>query len=154
MIETPQIIQTSADHTAVIHLTVPRQEIHKVMGPAMQEVLATVAAQGATRTGPLFAHHLRMQPDIFDLEVGVPVHAPFTPVGRVIASSLPATRAARTVYRGGYHGLGAAWGAFDRWLQEQQHRAAADLVERYARGPESSSNPDDWQTELIRPLAD
>lgn len=153
MIDTPQIIQTSAAHTAVIRLSIPRQEIHQVMGPAMQEVLATVAAQGATQTGPLFSHHFRMQPEMFDLEVGVPVLVPFTPVGRVVASSLPATRAARTVYRGGYHGLATAWGTLDRWLQEHHYRAAPDLVECYARGPETSSNPDDWQTELIRPLA-
>lgn len=67
--------------TAVIHLTVPREEVHNVMGPGLSELLATVAAQGMTPTGPWFTHHLRMAPDVFDFEIGVPVDAPISKSG-------------------------------------------------------------------------
>lgn len=152
VIDTPRLAPTTACHTAVIRLTVPRADIHTVMGPAMQEVIAAVGAQGATATGPLFSHHFRMQPDIFDLEVGMPVLEPFAPTGRVIAGTLAAGPAARAVYRGGYHRLGAAWGEFDAWLRSQSLRVAPDLVEHYVKGPESSPHADDWETELVRPL--
>ena len=51
MIELPKIVETEAQITAVIRLTVPRAEIQKVMGPAIQEVLSTVAAQKIAPAG-------------------------------------------------------------------------------------------------------
>ena len=152
MIDTPQIAQSEAKLTAVIHFTIPRNEITTVMGPGIREVMETVTAQGVGPAGPVFSHHFEMTPDIFDFEVGVPVHSPVTPVGRVQPSQLPATRVARTIYQGGYEGLGGAWGQFDGWLKAHGHATDADLWEIYVAGPESSPNPADWRTELNRPL--
>jgi len=58
MLDTPQITHTTAQQTAFIHLTVPRNEIQNVMGPGISELMATVAAQGIATTGPWFTHHL------------------------------------------------------------------------------------------------
>ena len=154
MIDTPAIRTTREQPTAVIHLTVPRAEIQTAMGPAHQELFSTLAAQGVTPTGPWFSHHFRMDPATFDFEVGVPVSAPVTPAGRVASSYLPATRVARTVYRGGYEGLGAAWGELDAWVKREGLKPAGDLWEVYAAGPESGSEPSGWRTELNRPLAE
>ena len=112
MLDTPQIAQTTTQLTAVIRLTIPREEIRNVMGPGITELMATVAAQGMAPAGPWFTHHLRMDPDTFDFEVGVPVMAPVSATGRVKASQLPAVTVARTVYHGSYEGLGSAWGEF------------------------------------------
>lgn len=152
MIDTPQIVQTDAKITAVIRLTVPRAEIQKVMGPAIQEVLSAVAKQKLAPAGPLFSRHFRMDPATFDFEVGVPVHTSITPTGRVIAGVLPAERAARTEYRGGYEGLGQAWGEFDAWLKSNGHTPAAGLWESYVTGPETGQPSEYWRTELTRPL--
>jgi effector-binding domain-containing protein len=59
---------------------------------------------------------------------------------------------ARTVYHGPYEGLGDAWGEFLDWITANGHRPAPDLYECYLAGPESSANPADWRTELIKPL--
>jgi effector-binding domain-containing protein len=152
MIDTPHIVQTQAQASATIHLTVPRDQIQSVMGPAMQEVMQTVAAQGAQPAGPLFSYHRHIPTDTFDFEVGVPVARPVDPAGRVQPSELPATRIARTIYRGPYEGLGDAWCEFMDWMKSQQLKPAADLWECYLAGPESSDNPADWRTELNRPL--
>jgi effector-binding domain-containing protein len=152
MIDTPRITRTAAQPAAVIHLVIPREEIRSVMGPAIGELMDTVAAQGVAAAGPLFTHHLTMSPDTFDFEVGVPVAAPVTAVGRVKAGQLPAATVARTVFHGGYEELGAAWGAFDAWLQANGHTPGAELWECYVAGPESSPDPATWRTELNRPL--
>jgi effector-binding domain-containing protein len=152
MIETPQIGHTTAQLTAVIRLTIPREHIQQVMGPAMGEVIAAVTAQGIGPGGPVFSHHFRMEPGTFDFEVGVPVSAPVTPVGRVQAGRVPAERVARSVYTGSYDGLGQAWGEFDRWINTHGHTSASDLWEWYLTGPESSPDPGTWRTELNRPL--
>ena len=39
MLDTPQITQTAAQLTAIIRLTIPREEIRKVMGPGIREML-------------------------------------------------------------------------------------------------------------------
>ena len=154
MIDTPAITTTAEQATAVIHLTIPRSEIQKEMGPAHQELFATLAAQGIAPAGALFSRHFRMDPGMFDFEVGVPVNAPVKPTGRVASSRLPAARVARTVYRGGYEGLGAAWGEFESWMKDAGLKPAPELWEIYAAGPESGSDPAGWRTELNRPIAE
>jgi effector-binding domain-containing protein len=152
VLDTPQITNTADQLTAVIRLTIPRTEIRKVMGPGIGELMATVAAQGISPAGPWFTHHLRMGPDTFDFEIGVPVTAPVVAAGRVRAGQLRATKVARAVFHGAYEGLPAAWGEFDAWISAHGHTRGADLWECYVAGPESNPDPATWRTELNRPL--
>ena len=152
MIDTPRICQTAAQLNAIIHLTIPREEIRNVMGPGISELMATVAAQGIALTGPWFTHHLRMDPATFDFEISVPVASPVTAAGRVKASQWPAMKVARTVYQGAYEGLSDAWGEFNAWIAAQGLTPGPDLWECYVAGPESSPDPATWRTELNRPL--
>jgi effector-binding domain-containing protein len=153
MIDNPAITNTDVQHTAVIHLTIPRAEIQKVMGPAHQELMGALAAQGVTPASAWFSHHFRMDPATFDFEVGVVVASPITPAGRVKNSKLPAAKVARTVYRGGYEGLAAGWGELDAWIKRERLETTGELWEIYAAGPESGADPAGWRTELNRPLA-
>jgi effector-binding domain-containing protein len=152
MIDTPQIIQTTAQLTAMIHLTIPRSEIRSAMGPGIGEVIAAAKAQGIGPAGPWFTHHLKMDSAIFDFEICVPVTAPVALVGRVMPGEMPAIRVARTVYRGPYEGLGVAWSEFKDWIAANGHVPRPDLYECYLTGPESTANPADWRTELSQPL--
>jgi effector-binding domain-containing protein len=147
-----QVLRTSPTLTAVIRLTVPRSQMQAVMGPAIGEVMAVVAAQGLTPSGPLFSHHFAMSPETFDFEVGVPVAAKVTPQGRVQPGEWPAREVARTVYRGPYEGLGAAWGEFLAGLTAQGRTHGPELWESYQQGPESNPDPATFCTELTRPL--
>ena len=154
MIETPQIVQTNAQPTAAIRLTIPRAEIRNVMGPGYKELMGTLAAQGITPAGPWLNHHLRMAPDVFDFEISVPVIKPVSPAGRVKPSQLPATQAARTIYHGPYEGLPGAWGEFEAWIAAHGHQSAPSLWETYVTDPSSNPDPATWRTELTRPLLD
>ena len=152
MIDTPQVTRSTAQPAAVLHLTIPRSEIRKVMGPGYREVLDAVKAQGMTPAGPWFTHHLRMDPDTFDFEIGIPVSRPIAPAGRVKPGQLPAARVARTLYHGPYERLGEAWGEFSAWIETAGHKPAPDLWEIYTTGPEANADPSTWRTELNRPL--
>lgn len=154
MLDTPQIAISTTQLTAFIHLTIPRAEIRNVMGPGISEVMAVLAAQGIAPSGPWFTHHLQMDPAIFDFEICVPVSTPVAPAGRVEPGQLRATKVARAIYRGPYEGLGDAWGEFEMWITANGCRPAADLWECYVTGPESSTDPANWRTELNRPLID
>jgi len=89
----------------------------------------------------------------FDFEICVPVKKPVAPTGRVKPGRVTAgRRVARTVYHGGYEGLGAAWAELRAWIDSQGLKPADDLWEVYAAGPESGSDPGSWRTELNQPL--
>jgi effector-binding domain-containing protein len=152
MIDTPHIVQTAAQPTAVIRITVPRDQIRHVMGPGHSELMAVLSAQGLVPTGPWFTRHFRLVPDIFDFEIGFPVTEAVTAAGRVMRGELPASTAARTIYHGEYEGLPSAWGEFDTWIAAQGRTADPSLWETYLTDPSSSPNPVTWRTELTRPL--
>ena len=152
MLDEPKIIQSEAQRTAVIRLTIPRNKIQEEMGPGHNELMSTLKAQGISPAGPWFSHHLRMDPAVFDFEIGVPVTAEVKPTGRVKPGTLPAATVARTTYRGGYEGLGSAWGEFEAWLKKNGHAAATDLWEVYSAGPETGNDPSLYRTELNRPI--
>lgn len=152
MLSAPQIIQTSTQQAAVIHLTIPRSEMMQVFGPAVAELLAALAAQGVEPIGAIFAHHLKMSPGVFDFELGIKITAPVTASGRVKPGMLPAATVARTIYSGPYEGLPSAWGEFDAWMKVNGHEQAENLWELYSVGPQSTTDSAQWRTELNRPL--
>lgn len=73
---------------------------------------------------------------------------------------------ARTVHRGPYEGLSASWGSFEDEIKRRlpmlalpadaspasKWEEAKDIWEWYCVGPGSIENPDQWETDLIRPL--
>jgi effector-binding domain-containing protein len=148
-ISPPELSAIAAQMTAQIHLTIPRDAMREMIGPAIQEVFAAVQNQGLIPTGAWFTHHLRRPTETFDFKVCVPVSAPLQPVGRVAAGQLPAAaRAASTVYSGPYEGLAAAWPQLFAWVAAQGLTPAGDLLEVYLTGPAASADPADWQTQL------
>jgi effector-binding domain-containing protein len=148
MIETPTIVETQARPAAVIRFTIPKDEIHVVMGPAFAELYSTIITQGIGPAGPAFSRHFKWDPDEFDFEVGVPVSAPVTPTGRVTAGELPGGRVVRTVYHGGYEGLGAGWGEFMERVREMDVNTLGPFREVYTVGPESGLDETGFRTEL------
>jgi effector-binding domain-containing protein len=152
MIDAPQITQTAAQLTAIIRLTIPREEIRNVMGLGIGELMTSIAAQDIAPAGPWFTHHLRMDPDTFDFEIGVPVTALVAAAGRMKPGRWPAMTVARTIHHGAYEGLGAAWRELDAWIAAKGRTPCPDLWECYVAGAESSADPDAWRTELNRPL--
>lgn len=154
MIDTPKVVQSREQHAAVVHLTVPRSEIRKVMGPGLTEVKAAIASQKIEEAGPWFTHHLKMDPEVFDFEICVPVKSPVSAKGRVTPARMPARRVARTVYHGDYEGLGAAWAELAGWIKAQGLKPAADLWEIYVQGPETGKGPASYRTELNQPLVE
>lgn len=158
MIEAPEIVQSQHQTAAVIRIQCPREQIKAEVEPAIKEILAALAAQGTSPQGPLFMHHLTMSRTHFDVEIGFPVGTAVSESGRVRMSALPAARVARTIYRGPYEGLSAAWDELGRRLSKDGpvDRSVPSpletLWERYLVGPETSSDPSQWRTELNLPL--
>ena len=154
MIDEPTIVKTATRRAAIVHLTIPKAAIQKEMGPGIAEVRAALAAQNIAATGPWFTYHHRMDPAVWDFDIGVPIAAPVEPTGRVKNGELPAATVARTVYHGGYEGVGEAWPKLDAWIARQGREAGASLWETYLTDPSTTSDPSKYETELSRPHAE
>jgi effector-binding domain-containing protein len=152
MIAPPEIVQTEAQKTAVIQLTIPAAEMMNEFGPAVGELYAELARQGVTPAGPLFAHHHCRPAQVFDFEVGVPVSQEVVPNGRVKPGTLRQTTVARTTYHGPYEGLANAWAELTEWITAAGHTQADNLWEVYVAGPDKAESAAGYRTELNRPL--
>jgi effector-binding domain-containing protein len=93
-----------------------------------------------------------MSAERFDFELGMTVDRLVTASGRVAPGGLPAATVVRAVYSGPYEDLPSAWGALMGWIKDAGREPAANLWEVYAVGPQTTSDPAGWRTELNRPL--
>jgi effector-binding domain-containing protein len=153
VITEPEIVVTAAQLVAYVHVTVPRAEMMQAMHAGLAELDEVLKAQKLAPTGPWFTHHIRRPHETFDFRICFPVDRVVKQTGRVYPGELEAVRVVRTVYRGNYAGLPAAWGEFTAWIEENGYETREDLWERYVVGPDTSKRPDEWRTELNRPLA-
>lgn len=145
-----EVVATNTIPAAVIHIAIPKAEIRNVMGPAMQELMALVAAKGITPAGRIFSHHFIHEADRFEFEVGIPVSGAVKEAGRVRSGALPARKVVRTIYTGGYEGLGAAWGAFSAAVDKAGHSTTGEFWEVYLTGPETGPDGSRYTTELAK----
>jgi effector-binding domain-containing protein len=153
MITEPEIVESPAQTIAFIHVTVPRGEIMAAMNAGLEELSAVLKAQAIAPTGPWFSYHFRRPNETFDFRICFPVDAEIKPTGRVEAGQFAAATVARTIYSGNYTGLAAAWGQFLNWIEEHRYNTREDLWERYLVNPDTGAQPEEWRTELNRPLA-
>ncbi|MGB8168195.1 MAG: GyrI-like domain-containing protein [Chthoniobacteraceae bacterium] len=150
MLNTPELIELSAQTTAVVRLNIPCEECPQHWGPAVAELFAELDRQGIAPAGPVFDHHFAVPDTHFDFEIGVPTSKPVAPNGRVIPSERPAFRAAKAVLVGDYEQLPDAWPEFMRWISAQGLQTADDFWQFFVKGPESGPDPATYRTELVR----
>ena len=152
MIETPRIADMPEQQAAIIHIETSRATIQNVMGPGIGEAMAAAKEQGIGPTGPWFAHHHKITAETFNFGICIPVSAPVSAIGRVQAWTRPASKVVTTIYQGPYEGLAEAWQTFMSWIKENGYKTSGDVYECYLVGPGASDNPEDWRTELSKPL--
>ena len=80
--------------------------------------------------------------DAPSVEVGVLLEQDCPLTGRVVASTLPAGRAAITVHRGSVGNLGAAHDAVHRWCAAAGHQLSRTRFEIY--GPHNDDPAQQW----------
>ena len=153
MISTPEVVESAAQLVAYVHVTVPRAGVMAAMQAGLKELAEVLQAQKIAPAGAWFTHHIRRPHETFDFRICIPVNAVVVQTDRVYPGEMEPVQVARTVYSGNYDGLARAWGEFMEWIDENGYETREDLWERYVVGPDTSSRPEEWRTELNRPLA-
>jgi effector-binding domain-containing protein len=123
------IVDLEPQPTTVVRITQPMAELN--LAAAFDRFLPLVARRvaeaGGQVAGAPFGRYHRFGPDVVDVEIGVPVVAAPAGIaslgevasGEVGVSSLPGGRVARTIHRGSYKGLPAAFDALHEWIRAQ-----------------------------------
>jgi effector-binding domain-containing protein len=110
--------------TAVAKVTVPLAEIPQGERSARGKL---EAALPSLDVGPIGAAFTLWRPPvngIMEMEPGVLVSRPFEPRGEVVASAVPAGRAAHLLHVGSYEGIPGAWQTLFDWCNTQKRERA------------------------------
>lgn len=142
------IVGTQAAVIAVARDTLPLDQIGGRILQLFDLVYAFLNTAEVEQTGHNVAVYLN---DRIDLEVGVPVSAPFEDTSDVYCSSLPAGRAAHTIHRGPYSQLGKAHHAVQRWCADQGLTTTGVNWEVYG---DWNDNPSLLRTDVYYSLTD
>lgn len=150
----PQIRELVPQTTAQTDVTVAKDRMGEVFGPAYERLMSTLADQGVTPTAPPFARYLDVADDTaWRVTLGVPVATPFEPTDTVYAGELPGVRAAVAVHRGPYDGLPAAWAAAMDWVSREGLAVGGAPWESYVVADMDGTDPQSQRTEIVLPLA-
>lgn len=131
-----QFVDLQSQHTAVVRGHVTTDEMKDFLGRAFGEVIGALEEQGLHVSGAPFGRYTPTEDGAFDVEAGFPCSGVVRPTGRVEASELPGGRVARTLHKGAYDGVGAAYQAALDWLTEEGHVTTGTPWESYLDGPD------------------
>ncbi|HEX8185045.1 MAG TPA: GyrI-like domain-containing protein [Blastocatellia bacterium] len=126
--------------------------IPMTIGEFLKEVLGYVQSKGGQLAGPPFTRYHKMAEDEVDMEAGFPVASPLPGEGRIEASELPSGPVASTYHIGPYDTLNTAEAAIDNWVSTNGQEAAGPSWHIYWTDPGEVPNPQEWKTEVVRPL--
>jgi effector-binding domain-containing protein len=147
------LTQVDPRPTAVIPQTTSWEQFPSLWPELLNEVYAFVRT--CPDFGPTAGPALRWQNVMLyrdqrpAVEVGVLAPAPFTPAGRVIASTLPGGEVVRSVHRGDYSRLGDSHAAVHAYIREHGLEPAGPIWEIYGHW---APDPDRVETEIYHLL--
>ncbi len=138
-------VTATAMPTAVVREATTWEAFPTLWRQLLDEVWAFVRGPASVAAG---RNVMLYTDDTQNVEVGVEVSEAFAPSGRVVASALPAGRAARTVERGPPtpEGLAAAHAAVLRWCADNGEQTTGVRWEVY--GHWNDDDPEGFETEI------
>jgi len=136
--------------TAAISAAVSLETLGPWFQGALGELTATLAAQGATTTGPPGAV---VANDFFsdergDITLFVPLAENVRPIGRVQPLSLPAVELATIVHAGSHSDIDRSYGALATYVTERALGVDGPIRERYLVGRLDTDDEAAWRTEI------
>ncbi len=148
-----EIVELGPQPAAVVHGTVPVQEMPEFFGQAFGSVMAFLGAQGASPVGPPFGFYPSPPGEVIEVYAGFPVAAPLPSAGEVEMMELPGGRAATATHVGPYDTLEQTYHDLLAWMTDQGVKPAPAMWESYLSDP-GLEPPEQWRTNIIWPIAE
>ncbi len=136
-----------------IRQRLPTADLPGFIGRCYQEMYQHLGELGVETVGPPFVIYHAFGPGDVDAEISVPVAHPVEESGRLTSRVLPAGTVARTLHRGAYDQLGAAYTELTEWVDDHGFEAVGPASERYLTEPGPDVAPADYLTEIDLPIA-
>ena len=145
----PEVLETTvaARPTAVIAEATTWAAFPSLWPVLLAEVWEAVRGSDLVRPGRNVMLYLD---DVPNVEVGAEAAGPFPPIGRVVASSLPAGRVLTTTHRGDYAGIGAAHRVV---VEECDRRGLVRLGPRWEIYGHATEDVSDQEVEIFHQVA-
>lgn len=126
------------------------QAISPVIQPLFGDLADRLARAGIAIVGPVIAYYDARDDGTVGVHACVPVNVePDAAPGFSIVDLPAVEKVATTVHHGDVAGIGAAWQALGRWVEDNGYRTAAPVREVTL---EWTPDPADWVTELQEPI--
>lgn len=133
----------------VIRTKVPDGQL-SIVGQLIHELVTFLAGAGAHPSGPPYARTIWQAGA--DLEIGMPVPAPFAGNERVVCSELPRGNSAVSWHTGPYDQVRGAPEAIHAWVDAQGLTILGLPLEVYWTDPTAEPDPAEWRTEVVYPV--
>lgn len=131
------------------------QDMANALGPALGAVHGYAAQHGIELLGPPMTLYPGMEPGQITFQAGVAVpKGTVGDGGDIEVATLPAGRAVVTMHVGPYERLGETHQAVEAFLKEEGLEVAGPPREVYVTDPGEVEDPEEWQTEVIWPVAE
>ncbi len=147
------IIELAPQDTAVVRDRIPLAGMPEFFGRAFTQVFPAVSAQGLEPTGPPFGFYPSPPGDMIEVEAGVAVSGPLSPVGDVVPSTLPGGTVAHGIHVGPYDDLQETYAELQQWVGDQGLELGSAMWEVYLSDPGAEPDPATWRTEVFWPVA-
>ena len=119
------------------------------MGEFFRELFEYLGRKGIQPVGPPFAYYHSFNPEMIDMESGVPVSMPHEGEGRIRGGKLPSGKALRALHIGPYDRLVETYNAMMAYAMEMDIELVETMWECYLTDPQSESDPSKWRTEIF-----
>ena len=120
------------------------------MGEAFGKVFAAVGKAGRQPAGPPMCKYTAYSEETVSYEAGVPVAAPFSGDGDVVAGEIGGCSAAVGMHVGPYDKLAETYGRMQTWLEGQGRKPSTVMWEAYLDQPDTTP-PAELRTEIYWP---
>lgn len=129
-------------------------DLGETFGRAYGQLFGYLGQIGARPAGMPFSiyHDPDFKEEDVDVEICVPVEKRLSGKGELNGSVMPSGLAACTVHAGPYGEVGPAYQALMSWIQDHGHECAGPPREVYLVGPDKTSDPNQFRTEIVWPL--
>jgi effector-binding domain-containing protein len=129
-----ELVDMPEQPAAVVAGEVDHTGISAFLGTAFQQTASALGRLGMAPAGPPFARY-RVVDGGFEVEAGFPAPRPIPANGSVRPIVLPGGSLARTIHRGPYAEVGAAYQALEQWVVDNGCRATGEPWECYLDEP-------------------
>ncbi|MEA1928211.1 MAG: GyrI-like domain-containing protein [Candidatus Auribacterota bacterium] len=132
----------------------PIQRMGSTMGRVFGDIFRYLGPKGVKPTGPPVAvYYSSPDSDPVDFEVCVPVPPGVTGEGKVKVKTLSGGTMASLIYVGPYREIGSAYSILMKWIEKSEYRPSGPCREVYLKGPEETSDPKEYRTEILKPIS-